>query len=194
MRTKTLHCIRISAVFPLHRVYFCTMRTGAEFDKGCSQGLYLSLRHHNASPTPVTGVIGQLLPRPRPENHPPLPSLRRHIISHRGGCCYLLKPPAASSKPHLVHISQPFFFSPSPLSLNNRSRAPSTNPQLFWNPSAFGHFAQCKATDLQTEEKSECGNVPGSWIGRSPPSDLQMATPSTIAGSPKVFEATSKGC
>ena len=83
MRTKTLHCIRISAVFPLHWVYFCTACTGAEFDKGCSQGLYLSLRHHNASPTPVTGVIGQLLPQPRPENHPPLPLSSHHLTQRR---------------------------------------------------------------------------------------------------------------
>ena len=67
------HSIRISAVFPLHFVCISAPRTGAEFDKGCSsRELYLSLRHHNASPAPVTGVIGQLLPLPRPENHPPL--------------------------------------------------------------------------------------------------------------------------
>ena len=117
----------------------CTARTGAEFDKGCSQGLYLSLRHHNASPTPVTGVIGQLLPRE--SSSPPLVLTSSHTEGR--GVSYLLKPPPpASSKPHLVHVSLRFFFSPSPLlALNKSSRASSTNPQHFRAPSVFGHFA-----------------------------------------------------
>ena len=128
--------------------------TGAEFDKGCSPGVYLSPRHHNASPTPVTGVIGQLLPRPRPENHPPLP-LSSHHLAQRGR-----RAPSTETTSSIIEAT----FSPH-LSTILLSISSGIKPQIqviinssttFHRPSSIWTFCLMqKATNLQTLEKRD---------------------------------------
>ena len=144
-------------------LYFCCTEcisarcTGAEFDKGCSQELYLSLRHHNASPTPVTGVIGQLLPRPRPENHPPLP-LSSHHLAQRGR-----RLPSTETTSSIIeakfspHTSQQFL---SLFSISScvvpQIQGIIKNSITFHGPISIWTFCLMqKATNLQTLEKRD---------------------------------------
>ena len=132
--------------------------TGAEFDKGCSQGLYLSLRHHNASPTPVTGVIGQLLPQPRPENHPPLPLSSHHLTQREEGELSATSIIEATFSPCLATILLLSISS----SIDQEVQGIINKSTTFQGSISIWTFCLMQGNKFALD----CGNVPGSWIGQ----------------------------